>query len=103
MKVLSLSSRVSRSPKGKWWTQRLSRWRNRVGQVMDAFLYRFGRRQDEEVLDYSLRFDKEASKAQKMAGEIAPPPPPQWKSHLIMKKMRLHEDKGALGDTQLTP
>lgn len=35
---------------------------------MDAFLYRFERRQDEEVLDLSLRFDKEPPEAEEVAG-----------------------------------
>lgn len=39
---------------------------------MNAFLSRCERRQDEQVLDYSLRLDQEVAEAEQVAGEIAP-------------------------------
>jgi hypothetical protein len=44
----------------------------RVGQIMDAFMYRFERGQEETVNDFNLRFDRELTKAEKVAGSLTP-------------------------------
>ena len=64
----------------------------RVGKVMDDFLFRFERRNDEEVNDYSLRFEKELREVEKVAGALTP----NWKAHLYLKKMRLRDQQESL-------
>ena len=59
----------------------------RVGKVMDDFLFRFERKQDEEINDFGLRFDKELAEVEKVAGLLTP----NWKAHLFLKKMKLRE------------
>ncbi len=45
---------------------------------MDAFIYKLERGPEETVHDFNTRFDRETSKAEKVAGVFAP----MWKAHL---------------------
>ena len=57
----------------------------RVGKIMDEFLDDFWRKKDQEIIDYNLAWERELSKAEKVAGELTP----TWKAHLYFKKMKL--------------
>ena len=64
----------------------------RVGQIMDNFMYKFRRNHGEEIMDYDTRFDKEYHKVTKAAGDLTE----IWKAHLSLKKMVLLADKESL-------
>ena len=64
----------------------------RVGKIMDDFIYKLERGSEETVHDFNTRFDRETSKAEKVAGVLTP----IWKAHLYLKKLKLRDDREAL-------
>ncbi len=63
----------------------------RVGQAMDAFIYKLERGPQKTAHDFNARLDRGTSKAEKVAGVLAP----MWKAHLYLKKFKLWDDTGA--------
>ena len=57
----------------------------RIGKIMDSFLDDFQRKNDQEIIDYNLAWQRELLKVEKVAGELKD----KWKAHLYLKKMRL--------------
>ena len=72
----------------------------RIGEIMDTFLDDFQRKNDQEIIDYNLAWQRELLKVEKVAGELKD----KWKAHLYLKKMRLSQLQksqvltGALGN-----
>ena len=57
----------------------------RIGKIMDHFLDDFQRKNDQEIIDYNLAWQRELFKVTKVAGELQG----KWMAHLYLKKMRL--------------
>ena len=52
---------------------------------MDEFRDEFGRRRDQEIVDFNRNWHTEITKAEKAAGQL----PVKWKTHLYLKKLRM--------------